>query len=474
MGKIINYLVCVICKSPLSVRPIFSYDDETICGRCPVPKDFARNTAFEILGASKKFKCRYENDGCRKKVTMKNALNHEIRCSYGRMTCPMPDCIWTCNFTRLIEHCTEIHPTALIKKNTKFEIDIKHSYSLTKYYIYKNDLFVILCMLDVEKKKLEFLVRHSIEEIKTNYYCLLTLKLGSRSFLTEFNTGIKTRIVYSELVEESSKPVTSIPACFIMECNPIEAVDAPKNTSTDQIIETLRCENCREFVFPPIYQTEDSLFFCRDCRQDLRVETTTSVALNRLASRLKYSCKYANNGCSIWATHFMLMEHQLDCQHKPVTCFLPEKNELCLWEGQLNALSVHLIFQHSDLQIDDDKVNVWDVSVPRVSAYIVWDLHCFRITMMNTTKFMSFLVQKLYASTEPFIYAIEIINFKNSQQRIILQQPCTPFTSYYDEFNDEENFAFLSQEQVRGFLQKKKKKNQLIMRLKIHISRENE
>lgn len=119
--KILEKLKCSECSEYLSSVPVYlKNNSESICGRCYVPDDlkFARNNAYEDIASAILFPCRYEKDGCTKKLNTSEIKKHEEECSFLCYNCPvLPNgtCKWRGNRNSLLEHYFKQHEEFILE-----------------------------------------------------------------------------------------------------------------------------------------------------------------------------------------------------------------------------------------------------------------------------------------------------------------------------------------------------------------------
>jgi len=83
------------------------------------------------------------------------------------------------------------------------------------------------------------------------------------------------------------------------------------------------------------------------CRQQFL--DTRNLALEDLASHVKYPCKYRSYGCTEVFANDVIIDHQDRCWFCPQSCPIPDvKTQKCSWSGNYYEIKNHLEEKHRD------------------------------------------------------------------------------------------------------------------------------
>jgi len=133
-------------------------------------------------------------------------------------------------------------------------------------------------------------------------------------------------------------------------------------TSVEQkLLNQLECRVCTEYMRPPIILCANGHNICNTCKQKVskcptceqQFLNTRNVALEELATELKYPCVYRNYGCREIYKHDLIGGHQEKCQYIPQPCPV-NKLDLgnCNWLGISSKINTHLKQAHNNICVD--------------------------------------------------------------------------------------------------------------------------
>jgi E3 ubiquitin-protein ligase SIAH1 len=132
-----------------------------------------------------------------------------------------------------------------------------------------------------------------------------------------------------------------------------EECPAPELESS--LLNQLECPECNEYMRPPIILCERGCKVCENWKSgysyckicDGCFVKARSLALENLARRVKYPCKYRSYGCTEIFSHDRIDEHQVECLHIPRTCPFSKLNyAYCSWSGSYDDIKGHLQSNH--------------------------------------------------------------------------------------------------------------------------------
>lgn len=126
-------LRCCECGHCLSLPPIMTEaGGRSVCGRCwkgdaegegegeasaacfaEHDGPWIRNRPYELLAETATFPCRYEAEGCDKRVAPSDAARHEADCYFRRWSCALAPCDWEGPCDAFYAHCLDAHPASV-------------------------------------------------------------------------------------------------------------------------------------------------------------------------------------------------------------------------------------------------------------------------------------------------------------------------------------------------------------------------
>ena len=86
----------------------------------------------------------------------------------------------------------------------------------------------------------------------------------------------------------------------------------------------------------PIFQCDNGHIICKDCKPRLElcpqcrtfVGHTRSLIAERIVSKIKHKCKFADDGCDKEVLFEDLQGHEVGCDFRPIPCVISDCNEL--------------------------------------------------------------------------------------------------------------------------------------------------
>ncbi|XP_020816378.1 probable E3 ubiquitin-protein ligase sinah [Drosophila serrata] len=123
----------------------------------------------------------------------------------------------------------------------------------------------------------------------------------------------------------------------------------------DYLYSLLECPVCFGYMMPPIMQCHRGHMICQSCRQMVtlcpvcRVNLTTirNLAMEKVASKLVFPCKYSHLGCRARLAYAEKSSHEERCECSLYKC--PYPDEKCVWQGPLDDVFQHLLVSHENI-----------------------------------------------------------------------------------------------------------------------------
>jgi len=130
-------------------------------------------------------------------------------------------------------------------------------------------------------------------------------------------------------------------------------------TSVEQsLLNQLECRVCMEYMRPPITMCVNGHNICNICKQKVphcptcrqQFLNTRNVALEELATEVKYPCAYRSYGCREIYKLDLINGHQEKCQYIPNPCPVNKLNlGNCTWLGITSKINSHLKQAHNNV-----------------------------------------------------------------------------------------------------------------------------
>ncbi|KAL1442916.1 hypothetical protein MTO96_030559 [Rhipicephalus appendiculatus] len=131
------------------------------------------------------------------------------------------------------------------------------------------------------------------------------------------------------------------------------ATQAPTSTiSISELAVLFECPVCKDYALPPILQCKNGHHLCTTCRKRVSrcplcresVGRYRNLALDSLAEKMLFQCKYRLNGCTAALRMVAKQRHEMTCEYGPSRCVLGW--ETCKWTGPLEHLVDHILHSH--------------------------------------------------------------------------------------------------------------------------------
>jgi len=131
-----------------------------------------------------------------------------------------------------------------------------------------------------------------------------------------------------------------------------------QSESTDleqSLLRHLECPVCLEYMRPLIPLCANGHKICNICKQEVsrcpicreQFINTINLALEDLAGRVMYPCKYRYYGCTETFNHDNIVGHQTKCLYIPQECPVAKLAiGKCSWTGSYNDIKGHLEENH--------------------------------------------------------------------------------------------------------------------------------
>ena len=134
-------------------------------------------------------------------------------------------------------------------------------------------------------------------------------------------------------------------------------------TSVEQsLLSQLECPVCVEYMKPPIMLCANGHNICNTCKQKLshcptcrqQFLNTRNVALEALATEVKYPCTYRDYGCREIYKLDLIGGHQQKCQYIPQPCPVNKLDiGTCTWTGISSSMMSHVKQAHNNVFMDN-------------------------------------------------------------------------------------------------------------------------
>lgn len=108
------------------------------------------------------------------------------------------------------------------------------------------------------------------------------------------------------------------------------------------LVEIMRCDNCKTHLRPPIYYCEDNTNLCESCKSSSEIEIiNVNKKLEDIGHLLKFPCCYAAFGCKIVIHWSEAKLHESECPFRQFECPSCSK-----WKGTAENLKIHIQNNH--------------------------------------------------------------------------------------------------------------------------------
>lgn len=198
----------------------------------------------------------------------------------------------------------------------------------------------------------------------------------------------------------------------------------------DDLISEFECPICNEYMHPPIRMCQTGHSFCDSCFNKI---ITCSICkfqkgggrnfpLEKLYEKLKFPCKYQENGCTTKHKGSELCEHAKQCYFRNIAC--PTDLD-CPWTGTIKSLEEHYLTteNHKEFQVRKSSIFTYTADMKSQAGSTTVDkVHneLFVVQRFQKDNCMSWNVYHFGSvlKTERYTFRIVIGN------RIELRAPC--------------------------------------------------
>lgn len=204
--QVLQDLKCVNCDQYLSYSPIrLTPDGTNICGRCINQEedgDGITDYAYEVVVKVFLFPCRYKDNGCKEKFSIKDVPEHEQSCLYKDKFCPEKErnCAWNGKYSSLMDHYLENHPNLIIEHPCSWKPDLSKDNEANLLMKVSDYLFLVninfVKKYNVIKHSVRFLGESKLHKM-FKYYLEIRGKNGSLKRNEELSlhlTNIETNL----------------------------------------------------------------------------------------------------------------------------------------------------------------------------------------------------------------------------------------------------------------------------------------
>ncbi|XP_075528212.1 E3 ubiquitin-protein ligase Siah2-like [Dermacentor variabilis] len=124
-----------------------------------------------------------------------------------------------------------------------------------------------------------------------------------------------------------------------------------------ELASAFECPVCLDRVKPPIAQCMSGHLLCFPCRIKIfkcplcreQISSVRASAMEKVADKLPYPCKYSDHGCTAQPILFEKHHHEKTCDYRPCPCLFTAKD--CKWTGASNDMMPHIREAHCSLPI---------------------------------------------------------------------------------------------------------------------------
>jgi len=125
-------------------------------------------------------------------------------------------------------------------------------------------------------------------------------------------------------------------------------MDAMSRALDETLLRDLECPVCKEYMLPPIKLCTGGHHLCSKCRHTFlccpicraKLSETRNMALESIASRVKYPCTNRQSGCLEKFSIEHIAEHHAGCVYGKIKCPF-HLYETCSWNGLKSDLKQH-------------------------------------------------------------------------------------------------------------------------------------
>lgn len=141
-----------------------------------------------------------------------------------------------------------------------------------------------------------------------------------------------------------------------------------------ELVSVFECPVCLDPVMPPIAQCVNGHLLCFPCRNKItacplcrgRISNVRALAMEKVADKLPYPCKYSDHGCTAQPILLEKQDHEKTCDFRPCPCVCTA--DACEWTGLPRDMVTHIRGAHESLPIvrgEKAEFFVHDGKIPR-------------------------------------------------------------------------------------------------------------
>ena len=137
----------------------------------------------------------------------------------------------------------------------------------------------------------------------------------------------------------------------------MQSESAESTDLEESLLSRLQCTQCKRYMVPPIMLCVKGHKTCMECKENCNwclscnnsFLDIRNLALEDLARKVNYPCKYRDYGCTEVYKHDTIDGHQVKCQYIPQRCPAAElARQTCDWTGSYSDIKGHLKENHPD------------------------------------------------------------------------------------------------------------------------------
>lgn len=311
----LNQLKCSTCNNYASVGPVTRTPVGYNCGRCSDIGSEDTCAFFEILAKECQFPCRYDGNGCTKKLVFGEAVvNHEKICAYRPTSCPVvDDCEWSGSVKRSVEHCLNEHAFGIVEGyNLKFELNLKDSVNKKSVFKIDSDAFLMHLMYSEEMGLSINLRLFIVVDQKDDFFYTL--------FLRSSDGRNVTRLAKRQINANSLTPIVEWIPSNVLFCLDKQTILATVKVEHDRFN---KCDNivCRKTLPFYVVRCLNNHRFCGTCPTTINQACPNCFASVKNASNYylmefndgMFNCCNAVNDCSFSGNLTELQKHENVC-----------------------------------------------------------------------------------------------------------------------------------------------------------------
>lgn len=463
-------LVCHLCDGWLSVAPIYEIPGKGYaCGRCqtyiPDSSSVVRQTAYETAVKCMKFPCINSDNGCGTQLDWDEILNHEEKCIYKKITCPIQAefgesfvcCNWIGSVSSLYDHIEKDHMDHVLNP-LEFAMDLEDENPHLFFTSAVSQCFAFYVRYNKEKGKLlsvllligndsvEDSFRYKIELLANNTINSVTVNRAAVKKLSNIFDDVKDEKKMIQIDVSTVKNVLDNPESFslkisIIDNNQTVLEETPGIKQISSELANFECPICNEYLAPPVYVCVIGHSICKRCRLKLDVcpscknyfQNTRNFFLENLVANLNYPCPYHTKGCTFIDTLYKVEEHEQLCKFADRQCILE-----CPWSGSIESMINHLHDSHRESIIESEVIHNFHIRVnQKTHLILLWDSQIFRLSIEANKHCgaVSFTMQS-FCDKLKYMYTLTLIDQTRPGVSFVINRPCGKFTKLSDVIND--------------------------------------